>query len=138
MFKPNPRTPWQMYCSKKVCQRKRKSDWQKQKLKDDPSYRESQKAAAKCWREKNPEYWRTYRREHPEYTKRNRERQRERRRAARVANMDVIVGKNVVSSGVYRIMSVGLNVANMDSILARIEIISNGFDSFHPRCKEMT
>jgi hypothetical protein len=51
----------------------------KKKIKTDQEYQENQRDAQKQWRAKNPEYWKTYRKNHPKYVKNNREQQKQRR-----------------------------------------------------------
>lgn len=69
-----PQCPNQLYCSARQCQQVRKNRWQ-QAARKDPDYRENQARAQERWCVSHPDYWRTYRAEHPEYTQRNREQQ---------------------------------------------------------------
>jgi hypothetical protein len=78
-FRPDRYHPKQKYCSKASCQRKRRTAWQKNKLKTDTTYRENQADAQALWKDKNPNYWKNYRATHPEYVKRNRLKQQLRR-----------------------------------------------------------
>jgi hypothetical protein len=64
--------PDQMYCPEKACQKARKATWQRRELKRNPQYNEDQKQANKDWYAKTPEYWKAYRKKHPERTDRNR------------------------------------------------------------------
>ena len=41
--------------------KKRKTNWQKQKLKTDPDYKENQIRAQKAWANRNKDYWQKYR-----------------------------------------------------------------------------
>lgn len=75
-----PRNKMQQYCSKPDCQKARKARWQRQKIKNDPDYRETQKLSNQKWLRKNPDYWKTYRKENPKKTVRNRILQRVRNR----------------------------------------------------------
>ena len=96
LFLPDPRVKAQRYCSRKECQHLRKRQWQRQKIKDDPDYRDDQRDAQQCWMEQNRDYWRRYREQHPGYVKRNRLLQRERdrgRRLPRLAKMDALSPK---------------------------------------------
>jgi hypothetical protein len=77
LFLPNPHVHNHQYCNRKDCQRVRKRRWQRQKMKNDPEYRDNQRDAQQCWMEQNRDYWRRYRDQHPEYVKRNRLLQRE-------------------------------------------------------------
>lgn len=60
-FTPIPQVPNQTYCSKINCQKERRQQWQRTKLKSDPDYRDNQSRAQKAWAAKNPDYWRQYR-----------------------------------------------------------------------------
>lgn len=126
LFTPSPRRPDQRHCSRKECQKARKRDWQREKMKNDETYRAKQQASKKAWREKNPDYWAKYRQQHPEYVQRNREKQREREARSRIAKMDVLEPQSFFESGTYRIIPVRCDLANMDVILARIEAVSPG------------
>ena len=89
-FSPRPQNPDQQFCSKPECQRERKRRWQKHKRATDADYRDNQARARRRWAQAHPDYWRTYRREHPDYTARNRalQRERDRRRRQGLAKMD--------------------------------------------------
>jgi len=65
-FRPRPQNPDQCFCSAAACQRERRRRWQAAKRQSDPDYRENQKCAQKAWAERHPDYWRTYRDQHPE------------------------------------------------------------------------
>lgn len=61
IFHPRPQAPNQSLCSGRNCQRARKQLWQQARLRDDPDYRENQRAAQRNWQARNPGYWREYR-----------------------------------------------------------------------------
>ncbi len=136
-FSPRRNVPDQRYCAKRACQRERRRRWQREKLKQDPDYRANQAAAQKRWRERNPDYWRNYRRTHPEYTADNRKKQHERNRrrdlaatgpsAPAIAKMDAYPGKSGVASGTYRLIPVtGPGIAKMDAYLVKMQVLSEG------------
>ncbi len=136
-FSPRRNVPDQRYCAKRACQRERHRRWQREKLKQDPDYRANQAAAQKRWRERNPDYWRNYRRTHPEYTADNRKKQHERNRrrdlaatgpsAPAIAKMDAYPGKSLVASGTYRLIPVtGPEIAKMDAYLVKMQVLSEG------------
>ena len=54
----NPRIKDQHFCGQPVCQRARKTQWQKTKLATDPEYLENQRDACRAWRETHMDYWR--------------------------------------------------------------------------------
>lgn len=126
MFTPSPRRPDQKYCSQKQCQKARRRDWQREKLKTDKRYRQAQQAAKDAWRARNPRYWANYRQGHPEYVQRNREQQRARNARRRIAKMDESEPQSFFESGAYRIIPVQGKFANMDEILVIIQKVSAG------------
>jgi hypothetical protein len=86
----------QRYCSALTCQRVRRRRRQQAKRQSDADYRENQARAQRAWVERHRDYWRAYRRTHPQYCESNRlaarRRQRERRRGgAQFAKMDAWV-----------------------------------------------
>lgn len=138
----------QKFCGRQACQRFRKSQWTRQKLRRDEAYRLNQADAQRLWRQKNPGYWRAYRQRSPAYTQRNREQQRERNRRLRVqrssplqpvAKMDEIKGKEPAISGIYSLSPVPAGaVAKMDEIVVEIRSISVGYGRMGGDCKQMT
>ncbi|GAB6058975.1 hypothetical protein [Desulfonatronum parangueonense] len=126
LFTPSPRRPDQRYCSREQCQKARKRDWQRERLKTNEKYRANQQASQQAWQAKNPGYWAKYRQEHPEYVQRNREKQRERGARLRIAKMDVLGLERSFESGTYKIIPVHGEIANMDVIFAKIELVSAG------------
>ncbi len=83
-----PRNCKQNYCTAPDCQRARKAVWQRFKLKSDTDYRTQQHLSHQKWLQKNPGYYRSYRRHNPDKTKRNRALQviRNRRNRRRAGN----------------------------------------------------
>jgi hypothetical protein len=125
-FRRCPQNPDQCFCSADACQRERRRRWQAAKRQSDPDYRENQKCAQKAWAERHPDYWRTYREQHPEYVARNRARQRERAPApASVAKMDASKAGISLPSGTYRLSPVAdASFAKMDAWMVEITVIS--------------
>lgn len=127
-FVPHPAVKNQQYCGSADCQRARKRKWQKEKLADDPDYRENQAAAQREWRSRNRHYWREYRKRNPAYSEQNRLRQRERNRQRRsIAKMDEPGAKTVISSGRYRLVPLYGKIANMDELIVEIGVVSGGY-----------
>ncbi len=62
VFTPSRYRPDQVVCSDSDCQRRRRTAYHRQKLKDDPTYREQCLDSRQQWREEHPEYMRNYRR----------------------------------------------------------------------------
>ena len=59
-FRPSRYHPDQQVCSSADCQRRRRTDYHRQKLIEDPVYREQCLDSQKKWREKNPHYMKRY------------------------------------------------------------------------------
>jgi hypothetical protein len=138
IFRIDKRHPHQKFCSGKPCQRARRTQWQNRKVKIDPDYKANQYDAQRDWRKRNAEYWRKYRQEHPIYTERNRQRQKQHRSDRKkstvpdpflqsqnfVANMDLVPSQHAVNSGRYRIFTVDEHgVANMDAVIVQLSVI---------------
>lgn len=132
LLEPSPKHPNQKYCTKKKCQRARKSKWQREKLAQDKDYRDNQADCQARWRAKNPDYWKNYRMENPQYTKGNREKQRERNRSKRamlnpIAKMDAERGEKHEFSGRYKLIPIdGQMIAKMDAVIVEINEITTG------------
>ena len=61
-FSPSRYHPDQVVCSSPACQRRRRTDYHRQKLRDDPAY-QAQCHDSQCkWRKDHPNYMRTFRR----------------------------------------------------------------------------
>lgn len=84
-FQPSPYHPNQRVCSRKICRRKRDRDYHHRKLLTDETYRTTCRESKKHWRERNPDYHREYRKNHPSLVAQNRhlQRKRDRRRKHR-------------------------------------------------------
>ena len=59
-FKPSQYHPDQDVCSSKQCQRRRRTDYHRKKLEEDPIYREQCRDSQRKWRERNPDYMKRY------------------------------------------------------------------------------
>ena len=129
-----PRNRNQNYCSAKKCQRARKADWQRHKMKTDPDYRRDQRISQKKWLSANPDYWKNYRSENPEKAERNRALQRLRNRKrlnlsyANIAKMDVSKAisniENTMLSGQFWMVPV---IAKMDATKVFLRVVSKGY-----------
>jgi hypothetical protein len=130
LFLPDSRVKEQRYCGKKECQRVRKRQWQRRKIKEDQDYRDNQREAQQCWSEHNPEYWGRYRDQHPGYVKRNRDLQRERdrrRRRADLAKMDASTDISHVKSACYYLIPAKGNLAKMDASSIKYYLIPSTY-----------
>jgi hypothetical protein len=125
-FQLRPQVPHQCFCSRPACQRERRRIWQRTKLWSDPDYQDNQVRAQKAWSQRNPDYWREYRKTHPEYVERNRELQQERNAKANtghVAKMDASPPLIPLPSGVYHLSLVtDAGIAKMDLWTVEIRV----------------
>jgi hypothetical protein len=128
-FDPSPRHRNQTACKKTECQRAKKAERQRHKLKIDPIYKTSQKISQKQWARANPGYWKKYREENPEKAERNRILQTIRNRKVRssqsaakmdtslIAKMDASKSGNFQTLGQYWLIPV---IAKMDALKVNI------------------
>ena len=129
LFDPSPRHKNQMACKKPQCQRAKKAEWQRHKMKIDPVYNASQKISQKQWASANPDYWKRYRNMNPDKAERNRVLQTIRNRKARskksgtkmdtplIAKMDASKSGNFQALGQFWLVPV---VAKMDALKVNI------------------
>ncbi|KAB1590315.1 hypothetical protein C5O75_018625 [Burkholderia cepacia] len=137
LFEPRPQTPRQTYCSSPTCQRARKRQWQREKLCNDPDYRDNQRDAQRTWRKRHPDYWRQYRNSHPDYVGRNRSQQRTELHASldNFAKMDA----PAIVPGLYWIRSAAApRRENQASWLVTIEPVCIDCPCKKDACKERT
>lgn len=86
-FQPNRYHPQQHVCNRAACQNHRRSDYHREKIASDPVYQQVCLESPRKWRQANPDYWKKYRRNHPEQADRNRRQQRLRDQKRRLANL---------------------------------------------------
>ena len=79
--------PQQSVCSQPECQRHRRSDDHRQRMRSDSAYAEDVRTSQKKWRYANPNYSKQYRQQHPESARRNRNQQRRRDQKRRLLNL---------------------------------------------------
>ena len=145
LYMPNPKVKNQHYCSRPECQRERKAEWHKRKLRTDTEYRQNRSAAQQGWRKRHPDYWRNNRRAHPDYRERNRVLQRARNQQARspdvpaeppgvdIAKMDsAVVAKTDalggLLSGTYQLIPMVPGViAKTDALLVQLSVLSSAY-----------
>lgn len=129
-----PRNKKQNYCSTISCQRARKADWQRHKMRSDPDYKRDQRISQKKWLGSNQDYWKKYRLKHPEKVERNRALQRLRNKNrlkkvwvdnSNIAKMDVrkkaLKVLNIGSSGQFWLVPV---IAKMDAAKVFLRVMS--------------
>ena len=136
-FRPHPKVPNQKFCSQRECQRARRTIWQRQKRQRDDDYKANQLIAQKNWIKNHPEYWKTYRANHPEYVTRNNNLQKKRnlryRRSLCLSKgsdganvkMDKLIRQSSLISGYYMLYPIGSDtIAKMDALMVKIDLIS--------------
>lgn len=87
VFQPDPYHPQQRICSRPDCQLQRRRDYHRQKVASDPVYRQVCLDSPVKWREAYADYWKQYRRDHPQQVERNRQLQQLRDQKRRVRNL---------------------------------------------------
>lgn len=85
LFDPSPFHPKQKICLSPECQRRRRTDYHRQKVTTDSEYRQACADSRKKWREGNPEYQSHYRARNEDYCQRNRQKQRVRNQKRRLS-----------------------------------------------------
>jgi hypothetical protein len=133
------RNPQQQYCSDQVCQNVRKNQWRRAKRMTDLDYKSNQCKANQCWRAKHKNYWKDYRKSHPDYVSDNRNKQQLRDRvnakrkgikdnASPLANSDALSGKVHIKPGIYRLVSLGDDLlANSDAYTVKIDLMTMSY-----------
>jgi len=126
-FEASPRHKNQTAYKKPVCQRAKRAEWQRRKMRIDFAYKTSQQISQKQWARANSGYWKTYRKNHPEKAERNRVLQAIRNRKARskdkkmdtpvIAKMDASKGDGFQPLGQFWLIPV---IAKMDSLKVNI------------------
>ena len=87
IFQPSIYRPEQHVCSEPACQRQRRSEYHRKRIRRDAAYAEDVRASQRKWRHANLDYWKRYREQHPESVTRNRQRQQQRDQKRRVVNL---------------------------------------------------
>jgi hypothetical protein len=87
IFQPSPYRVQQRVCRQAECQRRRRADYHRQKIRTDPLYAQVVQDSRKQWRSEHADYQKTYWKTHPEAAERNRQRQRRRDRQDRVTSL---------------------------------------------------
>jgi hypothetical protein len=119
------------------CRRARKAAWKREKMRTDEEFRLNQQLSNHKWAKANPDYWRSYRREHPEKAGRNRQLQiirnrkcARRRRGGQESGADVIAKVDASKSnkftplGRYYLVPM---IAKVDAAKVRIYEISTPY-----------
>ena len=79
--------PQQIVCSQAECQRRRRTDYHRRKLRTDPEYRQVVRESQKQWWDEHPDYQKQRRQQNPLLVESNRQRQRGRDQKRRVERL---------------------------------------------------
>jgi hypothetical protein len=141
-FQPSKYQPRQMVCGDPLCQRNRRADYHRQKLATDPEYREVCRDSVRKWKTRNPDYWKSYRRDHPAAVERNRQQQQARdrkRRLRHLANNTSALDLKHSAAQVWLVGSGASHLANNNSATAQvwvIEALAPRSGPVPPSCKQ--
>ena len=92
-FQPSKFRPDQSVCGQPDCQRQRRTEDHRKRLRSDPVYRELVCDSQKTWRAEHPRYSTQHRTRNPLAAERNRQQQRQRDQNRRIENL----GKNTLA-----------------------------------------
>ena len=126
IFQPSKYQPRQAVCSQSECQRRRRTDYHRQKIAADPVYRQECLDSPRKWRSRNSDYWRRYREQHPAVVERNRQLQqvRDQKRHLRdLANNNSAFDLKHSAAAVW-LLGAGLeNLANNNSAPTQVWVL---------------
>ena len=114
-FQPHHKVPNQAYCSSPDCQRKRRQAWDRKKQQIDPEYRDNKNRVQRAWSDRNPDYWRKYRKANPDAVGKIQTSSTQSAQTDPVlVKMDELAWLRKIPAGVYRIKPVtsGVNDAS--------------------------
>ena len=103
-FLPSLYRPQQEICSEAECQRRRRTDYHRKKIANDPEYHQVVLDSQKKWRGRHPDYDQQRRQANPKLVETNRERQRHRdqkRRLRRLAKNNLALDLKHSASEVW-------------------------------------
>jgi hypothetical protein len=87
IFQPSIYRPQQSVCSNPQCQRRRRAEYHRTKIRTDSEYAQVVRDSQKKWREAHPDYSRQYRLQHSRAVERNRQQQRRRDQKRHIQNL---------------------------------------------------
>ena len=118
--------PRQGVCSELDCQRRRRTDYHREKIVSDREYREVCRDSPRKWRTRNPDYWKQYREKHPASVEQNRRQQKARDRKRRLCNLANNTSALDLKHSVAEVWLIGPGaerLANNNSALAQVWVI---------------
>ena len=142
LFQPSKFQLRQTVCSESDCQRRRRTDYHKEKIASDPEYREGCRDSPRKWRARNPGYWKQYRQKHPAGVERNLQQQKLRDRKRKLCNLANNTSALDLKHSVAEVWLLGPgaeHLANNNSATAQIwviEALTPGRVPALPSCKQ--
>lgn len=138
LYVPKPQIQNQLFCSNPQCQRERRRRRQAEKRASSPERRANDAQYYRDWLIKNPDYWKRYRANHPEYAEHNRIQQRQRnkdRKNADVAKDNACPAQPFIG-GLYQLSPVTRRkIANEAVWIVEITVLSGSSAFFGVDCK---
>ena len=125
-FQTSKFQPRQEVCGTPDCQKRRRTDYHKEKIAADPEYRQVCLDSSHKWRSRNPGYWKHYREGHPAAPEQNREQQKvrdRRRRLRRLANNTSALDLKPCAAEVWLVGPEVVHLANNNSAPAHVWVI---------------
>jgi hypothetical protein len=126
VFQPSKFQRRQTVCGEAGCQRKRRTDYHREKIAADPEYREVCRDSPRKWRARHPGYWKQYRENRPEAAEHNRRQQKlqdRKRRLCDLANNTSALDLKHSAAQVWLVGSGAAHLANNNSAPAQIWVI---------------
>jgi hypothetical protein len=121
-FIPDPRTSHQVCCDKPECRKRRKAAANKKWRLDNPRYDKSRAGKKRAWA-RGRDYWRNYRRTHPNYAARDNKRRSKARRSRKCAANQAMRRKIAVGKLESLRNITPDSAANQDVIARRMEVL---------------
>jgi len=87
VFQLSPYRPQQAVCGQVACQRRRRREYHRNKIRSDPLYADTVLRSRKKWRDEHPGYQKQYWHTHRKAAERNRQQQRQRDRRRRLRHL---------------------------------------------------
>ena len=141
-FPKNPRVKDQKYCGSIACQGARKNKWERDKLKNDPEYKEKRRAQKKRWYLTYPgdKYQKAYREDHSPYVESNKDKQQVRNEnrqiyqsVSKIVKTDTLNGESLTSGGIYVLFpytrSLDEKIVKTDALIVKM-LGTSGIDGY--------
>ena len=133
-FNPCPQVRAQRFCSDPKCQRERRRRKQAERREMNGSAKISDAQYFRDWAAKNPEYWKRYREEHPDYVEKNRNRQKL-RNLAHIAKDNELAPFRLPEGRYQLIQLAGNDIANESVWIVEITVLSGPSSNSGENCK---